>query len=133
MNMRGMMINLTTLLSMVLANFSAVVPNTTVQAINYPSEQVEIQRLSQSAPKLNKQVLKYALRAYKRAEAEGEVQNHVLTVIDFSVPSNQERMWIFDMTNETLAFKTFVAHGKNSGSGAVPESFSNKMSSKKSS
>ncbi|MBA2653279.1 MAG: murein L,D-transpeptidase catalytic domain family protein, partial [Tatlockia sp.] len=127
------MINLTTLFSMVIANFSPVALNTTVQPINHPSEQVEIQRLSQSAPKLNKQALKYALRAYTRANSQGEVKNPVLTVIDFSLPSNQQRMWIFDMTNEKLAFKTYVAHGKNSGTGAVPDSFSNVKDSKQSS
>lgn len=97
------------------------------------SEQVELQKLSQSAPQLNRDALKYALRAYKKANIEGEVKNPVLTVINFSLPSNQQRMWIFDMNNDALVFKTYVAHGKNSGEGARPNHFSNELSSKKSS
>lgn len=103
------------------------------QKINAPSEQVTLQRLSHSAPKLNKEVLKLALRAYEKAFAQGKVKNQMLTVIDFSVPSNQRRMWIFDMKKDALVIKTYVAHGRNSGTGAIPHKFSNDMSSKESS
>jgi hypothetical protein len=103
------------------------------QKVYTPTEQVELQKLSQSAPKLNKGVIKVALRAYKKAFAQGKVKNPRLTVIDFSVPSNQRRMWIFDMQKDTLVFKTYVAHGRNSGTGTVPSKFSNNMLSKESS
>ncbi|VEB34852.1 Uncharacterised protein [Legionella sainthelensi] len=103
------------------------------QKVNIPTEQVVLEKLSQSAPKLNKMVIKLALRAYKRALVQGKVKNPMLTIIDFSVPSNQRRMWIFDMQTYTLVVKTYVAHGRNSGQGSVPYKFSNDMWSKKSS
>ena len=38
-----------------------------------------------------------------------------LAVIDFSLPSSQERLWIFDLEKGELLLRDLVAHGKNSG------------------
>jgi hypothetical protein len=93
----------------------------------------KLEDLSQNAPKINKKALTLALLAYKKASNEGSVKKHVLTVIDYSQPSDQQRMYIFDMDKNKLLYKTYVAHGKNSGDSKVPTHFSNEMSSKKSS
>lgn len=53
-------------------------------------------------------------------------------MIDYSLPSNKQRMWVFDLRNERLLYNTYVAHGKNSGVN-VARSFSNRESSKQSS
>lgn len=91
----------------------------------------KVQHLSTKAPQLNKQVLKLALTAYKNADKTGAVKKPVLTVIDYSLPSNKQRMWVFDVSKERLLYHTYVAHGKNSGEKA--RHFSNKESSKQSS
>ena len=91
-----------------------------------------VQHLSQKAPKLNRRVLKLALTAYKKAADKGAVKKPVLTVIDYSLPSNKQRMWIFDLNKERLLYNTDVAHGKNSGMD-TPHHFSNKVSSKETS
>ena len=39
----------------------------------------------------------------------------ILTVIDFSKPSGEERLFILDMKNKRIIKKTLVAHGKNTG------------------
>jgi len=91
----------------------------------------QVQHLSNKAPQLNKNVLKLALTAYKNADKEGAVKKPVLTVIDYSMPSNRQRMWVFDVRNERLLYNTYVAHGKNSG--VVAQHFSNRESSKQSS
>lgn len=85
--------------------------------------------LSQKAPTLNKGVLKTALTAYQKAMEKGAVKKPVLTVIDYSLPSSKQRMWIFDLKKERLLYNTYVAHGRNSGLD-VPRHFSNKPSSK---
>ncbi len=88
--------------------------------------------LSQAAPKLNKKVLRLALTAYEKAAAAGGVKKAVLTVIDYSLPSNEQRMWVFDLNRKKLLYNTYVAHGKNSGLD-IPHHFSNKLSSKETS
>lgn len=93
---------------------------------------IQLQHLSRKAPQLNKKVLKMALSAYKRASAKGAVKKPVLTVIDYSLPSYKQRMWIFDLRKERLLYNTYVAHGKNSGMD-VPRHFSNRPSSKETS
>ena len=91
-----------------------------------------VQTLGQKAPQLNKRVLQIALTAYQKAAAKGAVKKPVLTVIDYSLPSNKQRMWVFDLGKERLLYNTYVAHGRNSGD-AVPHHFSNKSSSKETS
>ena len=89
----------------------------------------EAQHLSRVAPKLNKNVLKLALAAYKNASIHGAVKKPILTVIDYSLASSKQRMWVFDLSREKLLYNTYVAHGKNSGND-VPNHFSNAPSSK---
>jgi len=92
----------------------------------------KVQHLSHKAPQLNKNVLKLALTAYKNASKKGAVKKPVLTVIDYSLPSNKQRMWVFDVRSERLLYNTYVAHGKNSGVNKANH-FSNTESSKQSS
>lgn len=89
----------------------------------------ELAHLARKAPTLNKNVLKLALVAYQHATDKGAVKKPVLTVIDYSLPSTKQRMWIFDLKHERLLFNTHVAHGQNSGM-TVPNHFSNTPSSK---
>jgi len=89
----------------------------------------EVSSLSQKAPQLDKKVLKLALAAYQTANIKGAVKKPVLTVIDYSLPSSKQRMWIFDISKEKLLYNTYVAHGQNSGM-TTPNHFSNESSSK---
>ncbi|WP_025385811.1 murein L,D-transpeptidase catalytic domain family protein [Legionella oakridgensis] len=89
----------------------------------------EVKHLSQKAPTLDKKVLKLALAAYQKAKEKGKVKKPVLTVIDYSLPSSKQRMWVFDVNREKLLYNTHVAHGKNSGLD-IPHHFSNTPSSK---
>ncbi|WP_419420571.1 murein L,D-transpeptidase catalytic domain family protein [Legionella sp. D16C41] len=92
----------------------------------------QVQLLSQKAPELDQKVLRLALAAYQKASTKGDVKKPVLTVIDYSLPSSKQRMWIFDLKQEKLLYNTYVAHGRNSGA-SVPRHFSNRMSSKETS
>src|SRR5258708_25247294 len=56
------------------------------------------------------------MTAARRAEDEGLVsRRNLLTVIDYSLPSSQPRMFIFDLAAHKLLFRELVAHGKGSG------------------
>lgn len=92
----------------------------------------KVAHLSEIAPDINPKALKLALNAYTNANARGTVKKPVLTVIDYSLPSSKQRMWIFDIKNERLLYHTYVAHGRNSGD-AKAHHFSNKSSSKETS
>ena len=77
------------------------------------------------APGLRADVLKLALTAARRAEDEGLVpRRDLLTVIDYSLPSSQPRLFCFDLNAHRLLFRELVAHGKGSG-GNVADFFSN--------
>ncbi|MEJ8801941.1 murein L,D-transpeptidase catalytic domain family protein [Pontibacter sp. H249] len=52
----------------------------------------------------------------------------ILTVVDFTKPSNAKRMWIIDLDARKLLINTLVAHGRNTGN-ATADKFSNKPNS----
>ncbi len=56
----------------------------------------------------------------------------ILTHIDFSKPTTEERLYVLDMKNKKMLFKSVVSHGRNSGDNFAT-SFSNKIGSYQSS
>lgn len=79
------------------------------------------------------QVLALAIKAYQNAKAEGvRLEKPVLTIIDYSLPSNQKRLWVLDLAENRVLFNTLVAHGKNSGE-VYSTKFSNSFGSQESS
>src|SRR5689334_9500768 len=38
-----------------------------------------------------------------------------LTVIDYSKPSSEKRLWVYDLTTRQLLYEELVAHGQGSG------------------
>ncbi len=64
---------------------------------------------------------------------DGKIVNDgILSIIDFSKPSNKKRLFVIDLYAGALLFNTYVAHGQQSGA-AYAEQFSNRLSSYKSS
>lgn len=79
--------------------------------------------------KLNYEIFKTALIGYNKIDGR---KKELLTIIDYSKPSTEERFFVIDMNKKELLVHSHVSHGKNSG-GNIATSFSNKMSSNKSS
>jgi hypothetical protein len=78
-------------------------------------------------------VLSLALGAIRCAEASGDVAAPpTLTLIDYSRPSTEPRLWVFDLTTGRLLFKELVAHGRNTGDNLATR-FSDAMNSHQSS
>lgn len=75
-----------------------------------------IKTLVRQAPGLRSSVLRLALDASGCAAQQGLLKRtDLLTVIDYSLPSSQPRLFVFDLHSRTLLFRELVAHGKNSG------------------
>ncbi len=81
---------------------------------------------------LKPQVAKLAITAYQKARQRGFVKKGIITIIDYSLPSSQKRMWVVDLVHQKVLYHTLVAHGKNTGN-LNANSFSNQAGSLKSS
>lgn len=84
--------------------------------------------LARIAPGLNQQALRHALAAMQCAVNHGAEPARRLAVIDYSRPSTERRLWIFDLQRKRLLLRDFVAHGRQSGENFA-KSFSNRLGS----
>jgi len=70
-------------------------------------------------------VLEMALSAASCAVKTGAVRGpETLTVIDYSKPSSERRLWVYDLKTKQLLFEELVAHGQGSGANVATQ-FSN--------
>lgn len=78
---------------------------------------------------LSHEAFDYAKRGFERLLQEGRLMNDsIISIIDFSRPSSEKRLFILDMKNFKVLFNTLVSHGRNSGR-EFATSFSNQHSS----
>ena len=80
-----------------------------------PAYQPLVNDLARVAPSLDPVVLTHAVAAMQCAVNHGATPAKRLAVIDFSLPSSERRLWIFDLQRGRLLLKDFVAHGNGSG------------------
>lgn len=76
------------------------------------------------APTLDRKVLRRAVAAMKCALDTGVDGAERLAIIDFSLPSSEQRLWIFDLEGRELLLHELVAHGQGSGQNLASQ-FSN--------
>ncbi len=102
--------------SLVLAVLSVAPRTFASTACRATPSQSLMSSLLRQAPGLRPGVLRLALGATGCAEERGLVRRgDLLTVIDYSLPSTQPRMFVFDLASNKLLFRELVAHGKGSG------------------
>ena len=74
-----------------------------------------------------------ALSAIRCAVTSGDIDMpRTLTLIDYSKPSVEPRLWVYDLTTGKMLFKELVAHGKNTGDNMATR-FSDTLNSRQSS
>jgi len=71
--------------------------------------------LTRAAPDANPRVIELAVQSAQCRIAQSNPQPTKLAVIDYSLPSTERRLWVFDLAQRTLIFHELVAHGRNSG------------------
>ena len=92
-----------------------------------------IDTMKAAASGVSADVLSLALSATSCAAASGAIEAPAtLTLIDYSRPSVEPRLWVFDLATGELLFKELVAHGKNTGENLATR-FSNDMDSRQTS
>lgn len=78
---------------------------------------------------LSRQAFDYAVQGLSYIKQIGKLTNeNIISIVDFSKPSSQKRLFIIDLKNYRLLFNTHVAHGANSGKEYASQ-FSNKPES----
>jgi hypothetical protein len=93
-----------------------------------PAQQ-RLQRVAHAPGGPRTVVLDAALAAYAAAVRQGEVaRTSLLTIIDYSLPSTERRLWVLDLTRARVLYRELVAHGKGSGDN-IASAFSNEEGS----
>lgn len=78
---------------------------------------------------LSRDAFDYAKKGFDRLLEEGRLLNDsIISIIDFSKPSSEKRLYILDMKNYRIIYNTLVSHGRNSGREMATQ-FSNQHSS----
>jgi L,D-transpeptidase catalytic domain len=102
-------------------------------AVPAGADDLLVAQLAAAAPTANREVLSLATRAADCARRQGLLDGfHRLAVIDYSLPSTSQRLWVFDVDRGMLLFQELVAHGRNTGE-QLATRFSNVEGSKMSS
>jgi hypothetical protein len=72
--------------------------------------------LAKGADGLSPKVLAMALNSVECARARGvAAREDLLTVIDYSLPSTEPRLWVLDLERGEVLFHELVAHGRGTG------------------
>jgi hypothetical protein len=65
---------------------------------------------------INLEILSLAVGAVSCAVESGDIKRpKTLTVIDYSLPSVEPRLWVFEVATGKVLYKELVAHGRNTG------------------
>jgi hypothetical protein len=81
---------------------------------------------SEAVPEgISAEVWEHALAAHKAATTAGRTTSLKLTIIDYSRPATEKRLWVVDVISRAVLQTEYVAHGEGSGD-LLPTRFSNR-------
>ena len=85
--------------------------------------------ITKLAPNIRPGVIEEAVGAMQCAQSRGiGVDARRLAIIDYTLPSRQQRLWVVDLEAQKLLFEEHVAHGQKSGHD-IPTAFSDRNGS----
>lgn len=77
------------------------------------------------------EVVEFALKGWEKMSKE--LNSSILTIIDFSLPSTEKRLWVIQMNTLEVLLHSVVSHGRNSGElfatkfSNIPESYQSSL------
>ena len=75
---------------------------------------------------INQKALQQSLQYYVSPKYKKHLTNNkYIVIIDYTLPSNKERLYLYDIQTKKVVHKFLVAHGRGSGREANPVRFSN--------
>lgn len=114
-----------------------VIKPTESDEVAYPHQEIltspELRsRIRVIAPDIQDDVLDKVVTSLECSNHHKIEHNSILTIIDYSLPSSEKRLWVLDLYEKKLLFHTYVAHGLKSGTKST-NFFSNQNNSRASS
>ena len=98
-------------------------------ALAFQAKADDVVLITKLAPNIRPSVIEEAVGAMKCAQSRGVGANaRRLAIIDYTIPSRKQRLWVVDLEAQKLLFKEHVAHGQKSGHD-VPTEFSDRNGS----
>ena len=103
------------LLLLSIVNSARMVGRVTNNALKVLSDDIyTVVKLAETG--LDKNIFDLAIKGLKKLDSYGKLQNpNIVTIADYSQPSNKKRLYVIDLKNKKLLFNTLVAHGRNTG------------------
>jgi hypothetical protein len=90
---------------------------------------VKAKNIAAKTTNLKPSLARIAIEAFYKAKKQGiRISKPIITVIDYSLPSTKNRLWVLDVSSNRVLYTSMVAHGKHSGENNTT-SFSNKVNS----
>jgi hypothetical protein len=102
--------------------------NTDINVIEAEYDSMHLENMG-----LSKTAFSYAMKGFNYLVEKGSLaKDNIISIVDFSKPSSQKRLFVIDLNNLRVLYNTYVAHGVNSGK-EYANQFSNRPESNKSS
>lgn len=103
-----------TLLALLLNACVSGAPKHTPYIVNLVDQRAQV-IAKQTDNTLRPPLVVLALSAYNNAQKAGFGNKHLFSIIDYSLPSTANRLWVIDLDNNQVIFSEKVAHGIGSG------------------
>ena len=98
-------------------------------ALAFQAQADNVALITKLAPNIRPGVIEEAVGAMQCAQSRGiGVDARRLAIIDYTLPSRQQRLWVVDLEAQKLLFEEHVAHGQKSGHD-IPTAFSDRNGS----
>lgn len=72
-------------------------------------------KILSQAPNLNPRVLDLGIKAYHKALRQGYDRSGIITLVDFTKPSDEKRFYVINLKQNRVLFDTYTTQGKGSG------------------